>query len=62
VLVGWRGTTIDVDLKMSPEPEGAFEAIAALKDELDINVELAAPDLADAREMIACGWVALDDP
>jgi hypothetical protein len=44
VLHGWRSTTIDVDLKMDPEPEGAFEAISKLKDELDINVELASPD------------------
>jgi hypothetical protein len=44
VLVGWRATTIDIDLKMSPEPEGAFEALAAIKNELDVNVELAAPD------------------
>jgi hypothetical protein len=44
VLEGWRDTTIDVDLKLDPEPLGAFDAIARLKDELDINVELAAPD------------------
>jgi hypothetical protein len=44
VLHGWRATTVDIDLKMDPEPAGAFEAIAALKDELDVNVELAAPD------------------
>jgi hypothetical protein len=44
VLHGWRRTTVDIDLKMDPEPAGAFEAIAALKDELDVNVELAAPD------------------
>jgi hypothetical protein len=44
VLIGWRDTTIDLDLKSLPEPAGFFPAIAALKDELDINVELAAPD------------------
>jgi hypothetical protein len=44
LLEGWRGTTVDVDLKLDPEPAGIFEAIAALKDELDLNVELAAPD------------------
>lgn len=36
--------TIGVDLKPDPEPDGLFEAIAALKDELDINIELASPD------------------
>lgn len=44
VLHGWRSTTIDVDLKADPEPSGLFEAIARLKDELDVNVELASPD------------------
>lgn len=44
LLHGWRTTTIDVDLKADPEPPGFFEAIAAIKDSLDVNVELAAPD------------------
>src|SRR5688572_27603305 len=44
LLEGWRGSTVDVDLKLDPEPAGIFDAIAALKDELDLNVELAAPD------------------
>ncbi|MBI3852544.1 MAG: hypothetical protein HY298_19985 [Verrucomicrobia bacterium] len=45
VLHGWRDTTIDVDLmKSDPEPPGLFEALATLKEELDINVELASPD------------------
>lgn len=44
VLHGWREATIDVDLKPDPEPPGLFEALAQLKDELDVNVELASPD------------------
>lgn len=44
VMVGWRSTTVDVDVKLDPEPPGAFDAIARLKDELDVNVELASPD------------------
>ncbi len=44
LLHGWRTNTIDVDLKADPEPQGFFEAIAILKDSLDVNVELAAPD------------------
>lgn len=44
VLHGWRPMTIDIDIKPEPEPAGLFEAIALLKDELDINVELASPD------------------
>ncbi len=43
LLIGWRETTIDVDLKFDPEPAGVFEAIPALKRALHINVELAAP-------------------
>lgn len=41
---GWRQSTIDVDLKLDPEPLGLFEAIRVLKDELSVNVELASPD------------------
>jgi hypothetical protein len=44
LLHGWRTMTIDVDLKPDPEPAGLFEALAVLKDELDLNVELASPD------------------
>jgi hypothetical protein len=44
VLEGWREASVDIDLKLDPEPPGALDAIAALKDELDVNVELAAPD------------------
>lgn len=44
VLEGWREMTVDVDLKALPEPRGFFEAIAELKDLVDLNVELASPD------------------
>lgn len=44
LLLGIREQTIDIDIKLDPEPEGAFEAIADLKDSLGVNVELAAPD------------------
>src|SRR6266851_2365137 len=44
LLLGFRDQTIDIDLKLDPEPEGAFDAIAVLKDRLDLNVELASPD------------------
>lgn len=43
LLLGFREQTVDIDLKMDPEPAGAFEAIAALKNQLDLNVELASP-------------------
>ena len=44
VIVGWRDTTIDVDLKLDPEPSGVFEAMARAKDALNVNLELASPD------------------
>src|SRR5438270_3534470 len=44
LLLGFREQTIDIDLKLDPEPEGAFEAIALLKNRLNVNVELASPD------------------
>jgi hypothetical protein len=44
LLYAWRATTLDIDLKAAPEPDGFFEAIAALKEQLNVNVELAAPD------------------
>jgi hypothetical protein len=44
LLLGFREQTIDVDIKLDPEPAGVFEAIARLKDSLDLNIELASPD------------------
>ena len=44
VLLGWRETTLDVDLKLIPDSDRLLHAIAALKESLRINVELAAPD------------------
>ena len=43
LLEGWRDSTVDVDLKLDPEPEGVFSAIASIKEELEVNVELASP-------------------
>jgi hypothetical protein len=43
LLLGFREQTIDIDLRLDPEPAGVFEAIAKLKDRLDVNVELACP-------------------
>lgn len=44
VLVGWRPTTIDVDLVMRPESDAMLRAIPVLKEQLRLNVELASPD------------------
>jgi hypothetical protein len=45
VLIGWRETTIDVDFKLSGgDEDGLLRAIPRLKEELQLNVELATPD------------------
>jgi hypothetical protein len=43
VLVGWRGTTIDVDIALEPEQDELLRALPRIKSELRINVELASP-------------------
>lgn len=44
VLLGWRETTIDIDLKMVPEVNEILKALPDLKERLQVNVELASPD------------------
>lgn len=44
VLLGWRETTIDVDLKLVPEVNEILKALPQLKERLQLNVELASPD------------------
>ncbi len=43
LLIGWRSSTVDIDIRLDPEPPGIFQAIAKLKQELNINIELASP-------------------
>jgi hypothetical protein len=43
VLFGWRSQTMDIDIKMQPDQDLVFRAIAELKEKLNINVELASP-------------------
>lgn len=61
VMLGWRQTTIDIDLKLEPESDRLLRAIAELKERLDVNLELASPDqfipeLPGWRERSA--WIA----
>jgi hypothetical protein len=44
VLLGWRETTVDLDIKLLPEPAGIFEAIRDVKEAFHVNIELASPD------------------
>jgi len=44
VTVGWRSYTQDVDVRLeSDAPDELLRAISALKEKLDVNVELAGP-------------------
>ena len=44
VLLGWRETTIDIDLKMVPELDEVLRKLPKLKEDLQLNIELASPD------------------
>lgn len=44
VLHGWRDATIDVDIKLVPDTDAVLRAVPAIKESLNINVELASPD------------------
>jgi Nucleotidyltransferase of unknown function (DUF6036) len=43
VLLGWRESTIDIDLRIFPESDRLFRALPNLKESLEINIELACP-------------------
>ncbi len=43
VLLGWRTSTIDLDIKLEPESDRLLRAIPELKERLALNVELASP-------------------
>ena len=43
VLMGWRTSTIDIDIAIRPDDDSLLRAIPEAKIALDINVELASP-------------------
>jgi hypothetical protein len=43
LLIGWRSSTVDIDIRLDPEPPGIFQVIAKIKQELNMNIELASP-------------------
>ena len=43
VLHGWRGSTIDVDVRLVPEDDRLYRELPRLKESLRINIELASP-------------------
>jgi len=44
VLFGWRDSTIDIDLKIIPDSDDILRQLPRLKEQLEINIELASPD------------------
>ena len=44
VLLGWRNSTIDIDLKILPESDEILRSLPPLKERLQLNIELASPD------------------
>ena len=43
VAEGWRDSTIDIDLAFGPGADAVLRAIPAIKESLNVNVELASP-------------------
>lgn len=43
VLHDWRSTTIDIDIDLDPELDALLREIPAIKEDLQVNVELASP-------------------
>jgi hypothetical protein len=43
VLLGWRPTTIDIDVRWEPDHDDLFRALPRIKEDLQVNVELAWP-------------------
>lgn len=43
LLLGWRATTIDIDLTLEANAQHLLRLVPALKEELELNVELASP-------------------
>src|SRR5213080_2814041 len=44
VLLGWRNSTIDIDLKIIPESDEILRSLPRLKEQLHVNIELASPE------------------
>lgn len=43
VLLDWRPATIDIDLDIHPDSDEILRALPRLKEELEVNIELASP-------------------
>jgi len=43
VLMGWRAATVDLDVSIVPDRDEALRLLPALKQQLDLNIELVSP-------------------
>lgn len=43
VEIGWRDSTVDIDLVMRPHDDGLLRSIPEIKERLSVNIELASP-------------------
>ena len=43
VLLNWRESTVDIDIKIIPDDGRVFDLIPSLKERFDISIELASP-------------------
>jgi hypothetical protein len=43
VLEGWRDSTVDIDLKFGDDSDAVLRLIPAIKERLNLNIELASP-------------------
>ena len=43
VIEGWRGSTVDLDLRFEPEADELLRALPDMKERLGVNLELASP-------------------
>lgn len=43
VIEGWRQSTVDIDLRLEPDSDQLLRRIAEVKNDLDVNIELASP-------------------
>lgn len=44
IMHGWRESTVDMDIRIIPESDDILRSLPELKERLNFNVELAAPD------------------
>jgi hypothetical protein len=43
VIEGWRGSTVDIDVRFEPEADELLREIPALKEQLQLSIELVSP-------------------